>query len=269
MSKQLFVLSIFILVGNIFGSTIIYKMDADVNKDKFSVGKSQLYNKDSYQGKNSYFIKGRNYLLSPKILKIKPNEKYKASLYVKALGNMPSIIYAGWVCYNNDGKVIPSNAFHSVKNTITSVIETCKIGSKIIKVKDASKWKKGTIYCIAINAKKDNSDLPNYLTYPIDKIENVNNEWQIVLKNPTTVNISKETLVREHIKGGDFLFCSGKIIYPSEWEKIESIWYWGKEIRKAEAIQFVIITNLGKEFNYGQILIDNLTLKIQKGNIEF
>lgn len=259
---------LFLALTAAWAETVLYRMDADKNAKKFDGG-GTIYTKEAQSGQNCYFVKGRNRLMSMNQIKIQPDKKYRASFYVKAVGESPAQIFAGWICYDKKGKVIPSEAFHSVRNSLTEVVSAAVKGDRIVKIKDGSKWKKGKAFQIAFNAKKDDSDLPNYQVYGFEKLEKKDGVWQITLQKPLAFDVVKGTFVREHIKGGDFLFVSNKVITPGEWQKLESIWYPGKNIRRAFSVRMVLITNLAGKYKNSQILIDDLEMKMQGGNVEF
>ena len=269
MKKTVLFSGVLLLALTVSGAeTVLYRMDADKNAKKFDGG-GTIYNKEAKSGQNCYIVRGRNRLMSMNKIKIQPDKKYRASFYVKAVGESPAQIFGGWICYDKKGKVIPSEAFHSVRNSLTEVTASAAKGDKIIKIKDGSKWKKGKVYQIAFNAKKDDSDLPNYTVYGFEKVEQKDGVWQITLQKPLAFDVAGGTFVREHVKGGDFLFASNKVITPGEWQKIESIWYPGKYIRMASAVRLVLISNLDGKYKNSQILIDDLEMKMQGTNVEF
>ncbi|MBR4664144.1 MAG: hypothetical protein IKO93_09745, partial [Lentisphaeria bacterium] len=110
-------------------------------------------------------VKKNNIILFSKKFDIDPAKKYTLKFSCRAVNiekdGDRSLIYAGFSVFDKNGRIL--NCFNClpVANTMTEVVEDAPKGAKVIKVKDASKFRKpyGTINT---GAKADLSDLPNF-----------------------------------------------------------------------------------------------------------
>ena len=268
--KKLLLLAAFCLsCGLAFAeNTVVFKMDADQNALLFDGGGS-FYDQEAYLGQRSYLITGRARLMSLKKINIEPDRKYRVVFNVKALGSQPANIYGGWICYDKQGKVIPSQAFHAISNSIIELEAPAAKGATSVKIKDGSKWRNRKGFYIAFNAAADGSDLPNYNFCRISGVEQKSGEWIVNLAEPLKSDYEAGTLVRQHVPGGDFFFCSDKTVMPGNWQKIESIWFVGKTIRRAASVKLVFIVNLPDKFKNSKLLIDEVEFLAEGGNISF
>ena len=88
--------------------------------------------------------------------------------------------------------------------------------------KTAGKWRKVSYAFIAVDAKKDFSDLPNYkiLFFPIKNIEKCDEGYKVTLVSKLSKDIAKGTSVRQHVSGG-YMYAGGfKTLKPDN-KKVE------------------------------------------------
>lgn len=157
---------------------------------------------------------GRTMYRSKKTIAIDPAKKYTISMTVSnAEGKKSSYLLFGMSPATAKGGQISASSLQSIKDTFTQVVADAKKGDKTITVKDASKWNKSPHCTIALNAKEDNSDIPNFaiLQAPIEKAEKTGDNWTITLKNPLPKNIAAGTNIRQHINGGYYYFGTRSI----------------------------------------------------------
>ncbi len=165
-------------------------------------------------------VKKNNVILLSKKFDIDPKKKITLKFSCRAV-NMEkdgdrSQIYAGFNVFDKNGRTL--NCFNClpVPNTMTEVVEDAPKGAKIIKVKDASKFKKpyGTINA---GAKEDLSDLPNFnmLGYVTDFVQK-DDVWEVSLQYPLRVPVKAGTAVREHLRGG-YLYTAGVKSVGKDW----------------------------------------------------
>lgn len=148
-------------------------------------------------------IKGKVLLSSQKIT-IDPAKTYTVNFEAtsKQPDGKPSWVLVGFDVYGKDGKQITSAHVGALKGTLTSVVEDAAKGATVLKVKDASKYRKPSAV-IALDAKEDFSDLPNYnITSPVKDIVKNGDVWEITLSRPLAKDVKAGTLVREHGMGG-------------------------------------------------------------------
>ena len=240
-----FVLVLLAGSNNLYSGNIIIKGDAESDQeDGFSAiaGISD----DAKSGKHSYEVAGDKTVLWLKKTKIEPDKYYAVSVWIKAVGDKPSLSYMGFVNYDTKGRVI--NYFNADGNgALAELAEPCKMTDTVIKVKDGSKWKISPNGFIAFDAKRDGSDLPNFnlSSRGISKIEKEKDLFKIVLAAPAGKSYPAGTVVREHMDGDNYQYVKyGEV--PTEWTKWEGI-VKGSDFRKGtESITFVLLCNLGK-----------------------
>lgn len=135
-------------------------------------------------------------------LNFDPKAKYTFTFDYKTVPNKKSaILYAGFFCYDKNGKQIFHHNVTHVPKSFTTLTKAVKAGDKTVAIKDGSKWRKGTF--IAFNAKANFSDLPNFEVYGyIQKAEKKGNEWILTLSNPVRKAYPAGTAIRNHRPGG-------------------------------------------------------------------
>ena len=150
-------------------------------------------------------------MLIGKKFKIDPAKKYTLKLSVQANnaeGKVSSLVFAGFNVFDEKGRQINSNNVCIVAGTLTEVAADAAKGSKVIAVKDGSKFKTG-YKSIVTNAKEDLSDLPNFnVLGDVKAVEQKGDVWEITLTRPLSKDIKAGTMIREHFQNG-FLYTAG------------------------------------------------------------
>lgn len=165
-------------------------------------------------------VKKNNVILLSKKFDIDPAKKYTLKFSCRAVNiekdGDRSMIYAGFNVFDKTGRVINCYNCCTVPNTMTEVVEDAPKGAKVIKLKDASKFRKpyGTLNA---GAKDDLSDLPNYnlLGYVTDFVQK-DGVWEISLQYPLSRPVKAGTAVREHLRGG-YLYTAGVKSTGKDW----------------------------------------------------
>lgn len=157
-------------------------------------------------------VKNRVMLRSKKLFDVKPGKIYKLKLEAKRVDGVPTMIYFGFETYLANGKTPVSNEHvNAIYGTLSSFAKDAKKGDTVIYLDNtAAKWKKLGHSFLAIDAKKDFSDLPNYkiIRAPITNIEKCAEGYKITLGVKMPRDIAKGTTVRQHISGG-YMYAGG------------------------------------------------------------
>ena len=133
-----------------------------------------------------------------------------------AEGKDSSLIFAGFNVFDKKGHQISSIHDCIVPGTLTEVAADAAVGSKVITVKDGSKFKTG-YKAIVSGAKEDLSDLPNYnYLGTVTGFEQKGDVWEIKLERPLFKNVKAGTMVREHSMGG-FIYTAGVRSAGQKW----------------------------------------------------
>ena len=193
-----------------------------------------------------------------KKIKIDPAKKYVISVKLKQTGEKPVKVWIGFIPTTNKGKEIYPQHICKSNASMTTLAEGAAKGAKTIKVKDASKWKKGKYYYIAFNAKKDMSDLPNFvLSSMISKIEKTGDAYTVTLTNPLKKAYPADTQVRQHRSGGTYVYTKyGKA--PKEWKVWKGRPAKKGNFRKGTYIQPMVMFNPPKG---GSAVFDELVVE--------
>ena len=162
----------------------------------------------------------KNTILFSQKFDIDPAKKYKLKFTCRAVNiekdGDRSLIYAGFNVFDKSGRVLNCFNCYAVPNTMTEVVEDAPKGAKVIKVKDASKFKKpyGTLNA---GAKADLSDLPNFnvLGYVTDFVQK-DDVWEVSLQYPLRAPVKAGTAVREHLRGG-YIYTAGIKSTGKDW----------------------------------------------------
>ena len=208
-------------------------------------------------------------ITSKNFFPVKPGTNYTLRGVFKSLGKVPSKFYYGLIPYDKNKRKILYHNTSVIQNTGTKLAVTCQKGDKSIIIKLNENWKVGG--CVAFNAKKDFSDLPNYeIKRPVKKIIPRNGNLELQLGSTVNKIYPAGTGIREHRNGGGYLYSTacGKVI-PKNWQKYignimaakpeqTSIHYF----RPGTAfVKIMILPNYGKKQDE-KMAFTNLELKI-------
>ena len=152
-------------------------------------------------------ITGPTTLLSVKKFDIDVNKIYKLEADVKQIAGGPIPVCIGFKLFDKNDKEITSFMVNARQNSETTVLKSVKPGDKVMILKANPLWKKN-VYAIALNAKKDLSDLPNYDILTPAKITFKGQEIEVQLKAPVAKAIPAGTIVRAH-SGGGYMYTAG------------------------------------------------------------
>lgn len=183
---------------------------------------------DKLSGEASFHGKTKNiWSYSPGHIEIDPSKAYKLSASIKTAGTDKSTCYIGLVSYDAKKRTIQRPNITIIKGSFTTLVADAKAGAKVLQVKDCSKWNKKLIkrIKIALNAKKDYSDLPNFnLTNKIVKFEKKGDIYEVTLTSPLKANLKAGTKVRAHLNYGGYQYCvaSAKPA-PAKWTKYSAV----------------------------------------------
>lgn len=119
-----------------------------------------------------------------------------------------------------------------VPGTETTLVEACRPGDRVIKIKDGSEWqaaKNGSV-AFAVDASGRLSDLPNRNTTAgsamnvgISAVEDRGGYWEVTLEHPCGVFYPAETAVRQHTTGGSYMIAATFENLPpgGDWQVLE------------------------------------------------
>jgi len=150
-------------------------------------------------------------------------KKYTLKLSVmspNAEGKVFSQVYAGFNVFDKNGRQISSLNVNVMPGTLTEVAADAAKGSKVITVKDGSKYKAG-FKTIMAGAKEDLSDLPNFnYLGTVKAVEQKGDVWEITLERPLTSAVKAGTMVREHSMAG-FIYTAGIKNARKDWATMQ------------------------------------------------
>ena len=180
----------------------------------------------SFEGENVIEAQGVVNFRSNPVFAIDNKKIYKFSGDFKVTpGTKPARFYFGIIYYDAQKRIISPEYFLFVPNSITEVVADAPKGATTLKVKDASKWKKGGIYRAAFNAKADNSDLPNRDISPaVKNIEQKDGVWEITFAKGLTHEVKAATVVREQHTGSSYSYSmAGAVLLPEDWKNFSAM----------------------------------------------
>lgn len=154
-----------------------------------------------YEG--GQLISGKSTLFADGSFKIDPNKTYRLSGKFKARqpwaeGNL----LFGLAPHDAQSKPIFPIQVNPVKNTETTLLESATAGSTIIKISDASNWKKTDFGGVAFQVEKDLSDLPNRNIISITGVSG----QEVTLKVPLAQDYPAGTPIRQHESGNSYMY---------------------------------------------------------------
>jgi hypothetical protein len=159
-------------------------------------------------------VTGPAAVISSKMFDIDPKKTYKLEAEVKMLSGEAAPTYIGFKLFNKQGKEIFAHFVNARPGSETTVVKAVKAGDKVMIVKANPLWKSG-FYAVALNAKKDLSDLPNFDCLIPSKVTAKGQEIEVQLKTPATKAIPAGTVVRAHTGGGYMYTAGGKTLEPN------------------------------------------------------
>ena len=184
---------------------------ADEQELKFEKITDWLPVKGVTQIEDGFRVENRVMLQSKNFIDIIPGKVYKLKAKAKCISGSKTTVYFGFNMYQANGKVISTQNVHAIGGTLATVAKDAKKGdTEVVLGPDAAKWRNLSYTFIALGAKKDFSDLPNYnvVQCPIKGIEKCEEGYKILLSGKLARDIAKGTVVRQHISGG-YMYSGG------------------------------------------------------------
>ena len=190
---------------------------------------------------------------------------YEISGWFKATAPEAKLVF-GLLVYNKEKRSITSTNINEVKGTLTELIAPCEPGSKILKVKDASKWKASKLsykYAVAFAPKKG---LPDFdIAEGITLVEKIDNGYLVHLSNPCWFKYQAGTKIVQTKSGNNGIYVAC-VPVPGKWTKFSGIikgevkalssksWWSGTKYAR------VTIISRFKDEN-AELLFDNIVIK--------
>ena len=214
-------------------------------------------------------IKGRAMLTAPKFT-IDPEKEYSLQLVVSAkhAENKASWVLAGYDVFDKNGRQITSSHVGAINGTLTIVAEDAPKGATVVKLKDGSKYRKGSAV-LAFDAKEDFSDLPNFnISSSVKSIAKQGDVWEITLVSPLKKDIKAGTPVREHGQAG-YLYVASPGVKAEPVSKTGTVkgiaasgWGGGKWPAGAATARFLILVDWSNVPNM-ETLFKTITLTVK------
>ena len=181
--------------------------------EDFNLPKKIVKANDAFSAKGVYSV------VSAKSFTLDPAKKYQISGEFCQKGGKQITVLLGFAPYDAQNKQITSSSVNAVGGTLTEVAADAKKGDKVIKVKNASKWLTKGLVFVALNAKKDFSDLPNQnqLATVAPHVKKNGEVWEILLKNPLAKDIAAGTPVRQQAAGSAYIYTTGVARLTDQW----------------------------------------------------
>lgn len=167
---------------------------------------------------------GTNIILSSKeYIAVPPNNRLDMQVQVSNTGNVNTMFYMGYQCFDSNKKSIGSENYpYKNINRPLTVVSVQKSDNSII-VDSFSEWEKGC--CIALNANEDLSDVPNLelLDGKISSLKKLSDErYQIIIDKPILQDIPVGTKIRINSIRGASLYTNAKLLLPGATESFSS-----------------------------------------------
>ena len=206
----------------LFYSLVLIVFSACAN-EVFSVKRSNDWDgKPAKISEGVFQKKQSSRLISLTTFEVSPEYEYTLSGEFRLVNSTKTQpFFFGFIPYLANGTRIEQKHFRIFKNTsCAKVIENCKPDSYSIKVEKAMNYPANQpgIF-IALNAKTDNSDIPNFDIIPVKNIDSSNGITTINLQTPLKKELKKGTLVRLQCLGADFIYsgCANKML-SDKWQ---------------------------------------------------
>lgn len=183
------------------GKIILTQDDVHLEDASFKSGAFEVFGKVSKVHSNKKILVTNNTLNS--------------SVKIKNIGDNPTRIYLGYKLYSNTRKEIV-NKNYPLENRVFKIVSAEKGKNQIVVNPCPDEKSKGII---ALNAKEDLSDIPNFsvLKNRIDEIHPLENgQGEIILKTPIENDIPKGISIRIHGLDNGYIYTNVKVLKPGE-----------------------------------------------------
>ena len=166
---------------------------------------------------SSFTVAGKWFEFNSKKRILLSSKPVKYTLKVKNIGDEPTRIYVGYAPYTKEGIRINYNNNLYKSNKILKVVQSESNSNQVI-VDSYPEWTKGC--CLALNAKEDLSDFPNFslVDGKIVEVKKIDNGGaEITLDKPLKNAIEPGTQVRiQSTDGSTYLYMNTQTIQPGE-----------------------------------------------------
>ena len=180
-------------------------------------------------GSSSSESKDSDWDISGKQVSITSNNKIylydntlSSSVKIKNTGTVPAQVYLGYVPYSKDQTRLDGRNYPYRINGENLKVVSAKAGDKTIVVESLpAQWTKNAL--LALNAKEDYSDIPNFTIVPgkIDDIKPLENgHAEILISEPLTTGLETGSQIRIHGKRGTSLYTKTLKLSPGEEQEI-------------------------------------------------
>lgn len=232
--------------------------------------------KDAVQKKGDSFLMVKNGLIhSVEKFKVDPKATYKITLKMRKSSAQVKdfILSVGFASLRANGNVISSPEVELFAGTETELSADTVRGSKIIYVKDVSKWPQRTqAHVLAFNAKPGYKDLPNnFFSGNIDKIVKKDGMYELTVRYPMYRVLKKGTPVRLHRHAAGRNYCVRSMRFKStEWVTLSGTikgiapkgavthqWWNG-------TVNGCIAMSLPKGVEFKDVLVEKITAPVKK-----
>lgn len=214
--------------------------------------------------------KGGAFLMSTRLFDVDVAKKYTLKAEAKLISGGPAPTYVGFLPHTKDGRPIHCETVNILTGSETTVAAGAEKGATKLILKATPQWKRRGVVAIALNAKKDYSDLPNFNILLCKSYGIVKDTVEVTLRKPLAADIAAGTPVRGHVSGG-YMYTAGfrQLADGQSFEFKGSArgrlktstgrTSWGPGAEKA---RIVLLINWGKRDAVAQI--KNVELKIEK-----
>ena len=239
------------LMGIIFG-TVIAISAADSVSDW--IGRGGVPPGLSLDGEGLVIDGKPLYIFSAKPIPVREDGKYILTGSFKKVKDSKTPappLFFGLMLFDGEGRWIHGLNACPVNGTHTILAADVKAGDRVVKVKDAAKWK-SFFSVMAFGVKEDFNDLPNKnISSKITNIEKTEDgTWEISLLSPVGKNYPAGTAVRQQ-SGTPYLYVSAGSPLSDKWQTFQSGTFNGcgiepgKMWKGTKSVKIVIFSNIG------------------------
>ena len=216
-------------------------------------------------------FKGSCASYSTKVFDFDPSKKYTVSGDFRQIaGSKPAVLFFGFqpMTAKNRDILLPNTLI--IPGTDTVLTADVASGAKELRVKDASKWRKG--YRFAIHTDPTLKDLPNFSVIHCNSAAMVKegDDWKVTFAQPIRIALKKGTPVRQHGLGGAMYPAAPAVRLSTNWKtykgsaagifKTHGYAYTKFPIGTAK-VRMIIFVNLGQKDAVTEV--KNLALKVE------
>jgi hypothetical protein len=190
--------------------------------DSMIITPEQLTNSKNLTAKegNILEVKGMTTAYSKKVFDFDPAKTYSVSADFRQIsGKAPAVIFFGFQPLDKKNRQILTPHTQIIAKTDTVLTATAEKGTKVIEVKDASKWLKGSTR-LAIYTDPELKDLPNYsiIYTTVSAMEKSGENWKVSLSHPLPLTLKSGTAVRQHRAGGAMYPAAPAVRISRQWK---------------------------------------------------